>query len=173
MRVPLFIACLLVVFAAACKKDQDHTKKGYTLTTAFKNELSVPVEIRRGAIWPRAPYKPDTLVYRDTLKIAAHGLYEQQQFICTENCNPEGVYYTSVAPAYNISKIVIQGKERMDTSCPAKAYVLKMQFFKCDELQTGAANIYDQRRYKETKDAKGNVIRREYVFDAADLAAMP
>lgn len=171
MRVPLFIACLLTVFAVACKKDNTQPK-GYTLTTAFKNELTVPVEIRRGWIIPRGA-KADTLVYQDTLIITAGGLYEQARFICTENCNPEGVYYTSVAPAYNLSKIVIQGKERMDTSCPAKAYVLKMQFFKCDELQSGAPNIYDQRQYKETKDAKGNVIRSEYVFDAADLAAMP
>ncbi|WP_300602800.1 hypothetical protein [Niabella sp.] len=170
MRIIASIACLLTVIAA-CKKD-NNLQDGYTFTMAFKNELSVPVEIRRGQLWPRKPLMPDTLVYRDTLKIAAGGVYENKQFICTGNCNPFRVQYTSVAPAYNISKIVIQGKERMDTACNTKALILKDPLFKCEDGPTGTPNIYAYYQYKETQDAKGNVIRREYVFDAEDLATV-
>ncbi|WP_018630518.1 hypothetical protein [Niabella aurantiaca] len=170
MRVLVSIVCLLIIFAA-CKKDNDQ-KKGYTFTTAFKNELSVPVEIRRGAIWPREPYKPDTLVYQDTLRIAAGGLYESELFICTENCDPYRVQYTSVVEKFDIAKIVIQDKERMDSACNTKARILKDPGFKCDDSPTGAPNIYAYHQYKETTDAQGNIIRREYVFDADDLAAV-
>ncbi len=170
MRIIVSIVCLLTVIAA-CKKDNNQ-KKGYTFTTAFKNELPVPVEIRRGVIWPRGLDKPDTLVYQDTLKIAAGGVYEQDQFICTENCNPMRVQYTSVVTVYPIAKVLIQGKERMDTACNTKARILKDPFFKCEDAATGTPNIYAYYQYKETQDAKGNVIRREYVFDADDLAAV-
>ncbi|MGJ7032807.1 hypothetical protein [Niabella hirudinis] len=170
MRIIVSIACLLMVIAA-CKKD-NNLQEGYTFTTAFKNELSVPVEIRRAMLWRRALNKPDTLIYQDTLKIVAGGVYEQGQFICTENCNPEGLYYDILAPAYNISKIVIQGKERMDTACNTKALILKDPLFKCEDGPTGPPNIYAYYQYKQTQDAKGNIIRREYVFDAKDLAAV-
>ncbi|WP_300597808.1 hypothetical protein [Niabella sp.] len=171
MRATVIIVCLLAIFTAACKKDNNQPK-GYMFTTAFKNDLPVPVEIRRGRLWQRGPAQPDTLVYQDTLKIAAHGSYEKGQFICTENCNAPILDYTSYLTVFEIAKVVIQDKERMDSSCFTKAYISKDQFFKCDESVTGTPNIYTYSQYKETKDLRGNIIRREYIFDADDLAAV-
>ncbi|MBZ4188154.1 hypothetical protein [Niabella beijingensis] len=158
---------MLLLLIAACKKDAHTEKEGYERVAAYKNELSVSVELRRGVVWQRSLSMPDTLVYRDTIYIAPGTTYEQKQFICTRNCIPEGMYATSVVSYIEIAKILIGDKVRMDSSCQAVALFSKMQFFKCEELVKGP-NIFNPRRFAETRDAGGNVVRSEYVFNEED-----
>lgn len=172
MSIKTIFCCLSAIALSftACKKDSQ-SKQGYNYALAYKNDLSAPIELRRGLIWPRGNNLKDTLIYTDTLKIAPGGIYEENSFICTKNCDVENVYATTVVLRLNIARVVINNKERMDTSCQTKAYALKAAF-NCAEWLTNARNIYNSNLFKETKDGRGNVIRREYTFNEEDLKSV-
>ncbi|MBO9618536.1 MAG: hypothetical protein J7539_05810 [Niabella sp.] len=159
---------LLLFWFQGCTKKNDG-KQGYIYTEAFKNNLSAAVEIRTGVVWPRAAPNKDTIVYSDTIKIAAKSTVEKSRFICTANCYPPGVM-VDFAVVIPVAKIIAAGKERSDSSCQALARFSGKQTVNCNELYSGP-NIYDTRQRTETKDGRGNTIRSEYVFDEKDLAS--
>ena len=169
MRLPV-AAILFSLFLIACSKNNEQPEEGYYQKTVYKNELTVPVEMIRGQLYRRAPVHRDTIVFIDTIKIEAGGSHEEEVYHCTENC--PAVYYTSVVESFPISKIIIGNGLRVDTACTTKAYLQQKQFFKCDELLTGAPNIHDWSQFRETKDPKGHLIQREYVFNAKDLESV-
>ncbi|ANH79980.1 hypothetical protein A8C56_02415 [Niabella ginsenosidivorans] len=164
----LFSWLLPVLLFSACQKRED-SQKGYDYVEAYKNSLSVPVELHRGAVWNKSADK-DTLVFIDTIKIAPGAVYEKTQFVCTDNCGDRlyNVAKTSVVEIRSLAKIYIGEKQRSDTACNTWRY-----FHRNDPVPgsctNNVPNIYNPDRWSATQDAAGNIVRREYVFNEEDL----
>ncbi|MCH5598072.1 hypothetical protein [Niabella ginsengisoli] len=155
---------------AACKKEAG--EQGYTSTTAYKNTLNVPVEILSGTVLETREGK-DTIVFaKEGIKIKAGETVEYSHFVCLTNCPM--VYYDAVANDYPVtpsafSKMIVGSKEKIDTLC-GYYYSLFPDDARLAICNVDAANLLNNAQWNETKDKAGNLIRREYVIDADDLA---
>lgn len=163
-KILLPIVCLLLL-TQACKKDRGG-QEGYETTTAYKNTLNVQVSIYYGGQYKTKEGK-DTTVFSETgIVIKAGETYESSYFVCTKNC-PE-VYYTSVVTPPDFTKMIIGDKVKIDTNCTY--YFAKYSLTNSTTCGTTNPNIFEKSQWNITKDKDGNIIREEYVIDAADLA---
>ncbi|MCH5721417.1 hypothetical protein [Niabella hibiscisoli] len=174
MRRSTALACFLVasisvLLMSSCQKESD-SEQGYYLATAYKNDLTVPVTIQYGLRLKRQPVKEDTTGFIGQGIIIEPGkAYETSVFICTANCGPS--FLSESDPRYqkNLVKVTISGKEKVDTSC-GLYYSLFPDAARKTTCEADLANLFKDEQWVKTKNAAGNIIRREYVIDQADLA---
>lgn len=155
-----------LLFVSACKKNNDG-QEGYEFTEATHNGLNETVYLVHGEKILTASGK-DTIIISDTIKIKPDSDYLSinKQFICTKNC--PAVYYNALPIQYNPSfiKIFIGDKVKIDTSCN---FPISQNPIKTYDCTTDPKNYFNNADWKETKDGKGNVIRRQYTIDQTDL----
>jgi len=160
----IFFVCGLgyLYFLCGCKKDNSG-QGGYNHTDAIHNTLEQTVLLVNGYHGVTAGGKDTMFFSSDTIKIKADSTYLNTYFVCTKNCPP--VPYYSVAPP-GVMKMIIGNKEKIDTSCN---FPISQNPIKTYDCTTDPKNYFNNADWKETKDGKGNVIRREYTIDQADL----
>lgn len=163
----LSIVCLL--FISSCTKESDD-KQGYYMTTAYKNRLSVPVTIQYGLRLKRQPAQEDTTGFiGQGFTIEPGKAYEASVFICTVNCGPAILNESDPRYQKNLVKVTIGSKEKIDTLCNVYFWLFPSAGQKVT-CETDAANLFNEEQWAKTKDAAGNIIRREYVIDESDMA---
>ncbi len=168
-RAFLFLIAITLLLVGSCTKESD-TERGYYLATAYKNSLAVPVTIQYGLRLKREPVKEDTTGFiAQGIIIEPGKSYETSVFICTANCGPS--FLSELDPRYqkNLVKVTINRKEKIDTLC-GLYYSLFPDSEKKNVCATDAANLFNDEQWVKTKDAAGNIVRREYQIDQADLS---
>lgn len=164
--------CLTLVSAllmSSCQKESD-SEQGHYVTTSYKNTLAVPVTIQYGLRLKRQPVKEDTTGFiGQGIVIEPGKAYETSVFICTANCGPQ--FLSESDPRYqkNLVKVTINGKEKIDTSC-GLYYSIFPDAGRKTTCEADIANLFKDEQWVKTKDAAGNIIRREYVIDEYDMA---
>lgn len=164
-----FAAVTIVLLLSSCRKENSG-EQGYYLVTAYKNTLAVPVTIQYGLRLKRHPAKEDTTGFiGQAIAIEPGKAHETSAFICTANCGP--TFLSESDPRYqkNLVKVTIGGKEKIDTLCGIY-YGLFPDADRQTACEADVANLFNKQQWLQTKDAAGNVVRREYVIDQADLA---
>lgn len=164
-----FLGSVSLLLISSCKKESNG-EQGYYLTTAYKNTLEVPVTIQYGLRLKRQPAKEDTTGFIGQGIIIDPGkAYETSVFICTANCGPQ--FLSESDPRYqkNLVKVTISGKEKIDTSC-GLYYWLFPDAERKTSCEADIANLFKDEQWVKTKDAAGNIIRREYIIDESDRA---
>lgn len=151
------------VLLYSCKKDNGG-EQGYNFTTAYKNDLNVRVLIQQGRQY-KLPNGKDTTGFYIADTIEAGKTKETTYFVCTKNCP---VVYSLPAEPLDFTKMIIGDKVKIDTNC--SYYYAKFKQPISPTCGTNAANFFDQSQWLITKDRNGNIIRKEYVIDQADLA---
>lgn len=157
------------MLVSSCTKESD-AERGYYMTTAYKNTLDVPVTIQYGLRLKREPAKEDTTGFiGQVITIEPGRAYEASVFICTANCGP--AVLNELDPRYqkNLVKVTINGKEKTDTLC-GLYYSLFPNSENKNVCAADAANLFNDEQWVKTKDAAGNIVRREYQIDQADEA---
>jgi hypothetical protein len=166
-----FLTSISLVFISSCKKESSG-EQGYYVTTAYKNTLAVPVTIQYGLRLKRQPVKEDTTGFiGQGIVIEPGKAYETSVFICTANCGP--LILSESDPRYqkNLVKVTVSGKEKIDTLCSVY-YWLFPDAERKTTCEADVANLFKDDQWVKTKDAAGNIIRREYVIDESDMAEM-
>lgn len=160
----IFFICSLgcLCFISGCKKDNSW-QEGYNHTDAIHNALEQTVLLVNGYGGVTAGGKDTMFFSSDTIKIKAGSTYLNTYFVCTRNCPP--VPYYSIAPP-GVMKMIIGSKEKTDTAC---GFLVSKNPVKTYDCTAAPKNYFNESNWKETKDNKGNIIRREYTIDQADL----
>lgn len=174
MKRSIALACFLLasislLLISSCTKEND-SEQGYYLTTSYKNSLAVPVTIQYGLRLRRQPVKEDTTGFiGQGIMIDPGKTYETSVFICTVNCGSQ--FLSESDPRYqkNLVKVTMNGKEKIDTSC-GLYYWLFPDAERKTSCEADVANLFRDEQWVKTKDATGNIIRREYVIDESDMA---
>lgn len=158
-----------LLLASSCTKESS-SEQGYYLTTSYKNSLAVPVTIQYGLRLKRQPVKEDTTGF------VAHGIvidpgktYETSVFICTANCGSNLLSESDPRYQKNLVKVTIDGKAKIDTSC-GLYYWLFPDAERKTTCETDVANLFKDKQWVKTKDAAGNIVRKEYIIDESDWA---
>ena len=150
-----------VLLIQACKKDNGG-EEGYDFTTVYKNTLNVQVEILNGGQYKTQAGKDTTVFSEHGIIVKAGETYESSYFVCT-NCST--VYNTSVAELPLFTKMIIGDKVKIDTNC-----IYAERFTPMYVCGNDPVNFFVDSQWIITKNNDGNIIRREYVIDEADLA---
>ncbi len=165
----MVLSSLLSLLISSCQKEHNG-EQGYYLTTAYKNTLSVPVTIQYGLRLKRQPVKEDTTGFiGQSILIDPGKAYETSTFICTSNCDPTLLSESDPRYQKSLVKVTIDSKSKIDTSC-GLYYMLFPDAERKPVCETDVANLFNEEHWVKTKNAAGNIIRREYVIDEADLA---
>ncbi|MGF7230052.1 hypothetical protein [Arachidicoccus sp.] len=163
----LFVLGLgMVIFLSlpGCKKDNEK-QGGYTFTTAVHNTLNEAVILVYGGKTYRQDGK-DTLSFsRDSIRILPDSTYSITYFVCTNNCPL--VFEQPAIPG--VIKMIGGNKEKIDTACGFPLLRGSNAVFDCTK---DIKNYYNNQFWQETKNSKGNIVRREYAIDSKDLQEM-
>jgi hypothetical protein len=169
-------ACFVVLSAlllliSSCTKESSG-EQGYYLTTSYKNSLAVPVTIQYGLRLKRQPVKEDTTGFvGQGIVIGPGKTYETSVFICVANCRTDVLSESDPRYQKNLVKVTIDGKAKIDTSC-GLYYSLFPDPERKTDCEADMANLFNDGQWVKTKDASGNIIRREYIIGQADRAEL-
>lgn len=154
----------LITFGA-CEKDASEPQDGYNFTTAYKNVLNMPVVLAFG-YKVTATSGVDVRFSTPAIEIKAGQTYELHQFISQKNCPSRPVM--DMAIPVNYMRMILGDKVKIDTNCAYDAF--NGNNGERARCAMDEANFFNNSQRVETRDKKGNIIRREYVIDEDDLA---
>lgn len=150
-------------FTTSCKKDNSG-QAGYNHTDAVHNTLSETVILVQGGRGVTATGKDTTFFSLDSIRIKPDSTYANTYFVCTKGCP---ILYEDMLPATpGLIKMIIGGKEKIDTACN---FMISVDPVKTYDCTADPKNYFNETDWQEAKNNKGNIIRREYAIDQADL----
>lgn len=163
----LFLTCmnvlLLGICLPGCKKD-NNGQNDYDHTDAVYNTLNETVILVQGGSVLTADGKDTTVFSQDSVRIKPDSTYINTYFVCTKGCR---VAYEDMFPVTpGLMKMIIGNKEKIDTAC---GFLISKDPVKTYDCTAGPKNYFNESDWKETKDNKGNITRREYTIDQTDL----